>query len=512
MFFKWFSLDINEFFLFSVMEKYIRDKYERKLFLDENHSTNSKPPSLPPRTKSSSQSSPMASTSTSKSRYADSLSTLHDMGFSDDSVNTHALEETNGDVTRAIEKIVQHGSSKPQKPSTLTSTKSTIKLVSARLKKRNKNLSVHFEDGTKPGDAYEVTGDTRAASPTLNPFEQMMAMTNQGMSVSPGVETTSSPFFTAPVEPNQPLQPLRPSMTGPVPSSMGSEATLNMPSTYGIDSNLYTNSNSSSIVQNPLQPARTGPAAINYNYTTNYSVSSPSVTNPFFDVGSSTQNASLMGSTGYPSSANNVYYENSYQGVGTSMSDNYQLPDMSKLSLNEQPAAPSNSNSQYMNTSMPTLDSTNMYGQSNQDPYSMSNGVYGSNYSAQPSTMQMQATGIAPPQPNMSMQMPMSMQSTGYQMPMENTWVDYNGMSQQGNGMQPATMNYSNSMGYDTNVPADNGYYQQGYGNVMMPPDASYTGTGSYVQPMNQPSGGMGAPADSSKADSYIQRIMQGKQ
>ncbi|EPY52839.1 GTPase activating protein Ucp3 [Schizosaccharomyces cryophilus OY26] len=511
----------------NVMEKYIRDKYEKKLFLEET--TNKKGPSLPPRSNASANS---AGASSSRSNYKSSLKAIHDMGFTNDTINLKALEEAHGDINVAVEKIVQElkkntsnsASSSSMKPNSRSSYKAP-KISSARLSRRNKNLHVRFEDGSKPGDEDGSVGDTRATSPTLNPFEQMMAMTNQGMSVAPGVETTSSPFFRAPVEPNQPLQP---SMTGPAATS--SYENMSMPS-YSIDSSsMYPQTGSSSAAPPPAQPlqrSHTGVASYDYNYPFNSNYSLPSNTtgsNPFYDYSSAAPSTpGMSASTNYPNNGNSLYYGNSYPN----MTDNISLPDMSKLSLGESNNAPSNPSSQYLSSTLSPqygASGTN-FSQSSTDPYNLRTDVYNpsvSSYSAQPSTLQLQPTGLAPPssgeiplqgtgQPFMQSQM--GMQSNNYQMPLGNTWMEYGDVSQQGTAMPMNEMNYPGVMNYDPNMPMNTGYYMQGYNNTMMPSEGMYQSADVYGDPMNPgSSGGMGGPASStSNADNYLQRIMHGK-
>ncbi|WBW73775.1 Arf GAP, GTPase activating protein for Arf6, Ucp3 [Schizosaccharomyces osmophilus] len=509
----------------TVMEKYIRDKYEKKLYLEET--PNQKGPSLPPRSNASANST---SASSSRSNYKVSLKAIHDMGFTNDTINLQALEDAHGEVNGAVEKIVQEMKKNPlnsaSSSSSMPNSKSSYKapkLPSAQLSRRNKRLHVRFEDGSKPGDEDDGVGvgDARVTSPTLNPFEQMMAMTNQGMSVAPGVETTSSPFFRAPVEPNQPLQP---SSTGPAATT--SYENVNMPF-YNLDSSgMYPQTTGSSSAApppaQPLQRSHTGLASYDYNYPlgSDYSVPpNPTGSNPFYDFSSPTPSTS-----GIPGNNNNLYYGNSYPNT----TDNTSMPDMSKLSLGESNDATSNPSSQYLSSSLSPQYGTSgvNYSQSASDPYNLRTNIYNpssvSPYGAQPSALRLQPTGMVPSSSDEIplqgtgqpfMQSEMGMQPNNYQMPMGSNWMEYGDMSQQGTAMPMNGMNYPGVMNYDPNMPMNSGYYVPGYNNAMMPSEGLYQPTDVYGDPMNSgSSGAMGGSASStSNADNYLQRIMHGK-
>ncbi|EEB09514.1 GTPase activating protein Ucp3 [Schizosaccharomyces japonicus yFS275] len=543
------------------MERYIRDKYERKLFIDDAASRRvpPAPPSLPTRTTSVGSIAPPtnAPPSSSASSLEPALSSLDEMGFRDRSLNTQLLREFNNDLSRVIDRLVnlKTAPSSSSAPSTTLAKPSALK-PSARLKRRGKNLHVHFIDGSKPGENLDESGETRAASPTLNPFEQMMAMANQGMVTAPGVETTSSPFFTAPVGPHQPLQPLRPSMTGPVPSQPLGSSFAN--ENVGILSSPQQDVNTQQQQQQQASygydatqgvvPQMTGtsymqPTSIPNNYYKRPMETAP-VTNTY--TGGNNSNNYSNGYSAYNASSN----ANEVQS-----SNAVEFPDMSKLYISEPPqqasvqqqdvpSAPPNNylkpNMTGMPSSMPSPEpqtSATNYWQSGQtssmvpqesnyytapsmsvpqnDNYGMMNQVY-----PQPTGMVQQ-----PMQPQYSygqtpMQQPMQPQMTpAVSISMSNgDW----GYSYNNNPMQNQPMNYGSNMGYEQ-PQMNNGSY---YPNVMsngymgMQPGMQTPGNMQQYMPasgMNQPNGMMptntgGAPQSSSTTgDAYIQSLMHGK-
>ncbi|KAI9137256.1 hypothetical protein BKA69DRAFT_937576 [Paraphysoderma sedebokerense] len=90
------------------MEQYIRDKYERKTFMNGSSRNTSTMDSR--RSSVGTNYGNMSSTNSSlSSKYAAQISRLRDMGFTYDEWNIKALEKSNGDVQNAVEHILSMG-------------------------------------------------------------------------------------------------------------------------------------------------------------------------------------------------------------------------------------------------------------------------------------------------------------------------------------------------------------------------------------------------------------------
>src|SRR5262249_39307117 len=108
------------------MEQYIRDKYERKLFMSaEYHKSLSHGPSR----KSIPNAAVVANSAerkTSPERYPLQLKSLKEMGFIDQSANAETLSRTGGNLQQTIEILLSNNISAPQREKPSENSKSSV--------------------------------------------------------------------------------------------------------------------------------------------------------------------------------------------------------------------------------------------------------------------------------------------------------------------------------------------------------------------------------------------------
>jgi len=90
------------------MEQFIRDKYERKIFMQPSHRASvASPTSVPTPTPTSAANPKLVQ------RYSEQLKSLKEMGFNDTEICLAALESSNGKVHEAVDYVLAHELKKP---------------------------------------------------------------------------------------------------------------------------------------------------------------------------------------------------------------------------------------------------------------------------------------------------------------------------------------------------------------------------------------------------------------
>ena len=89
------------------MEQYIRDKYERKIFM--NSSSVHRSSSIPSSTSAAAKTTAATTTTTTANKsYQEQMIKLREMGFTQPVANMTALQATNGNLQEAIDRLVSH--------------------------------------------------------------------------------------------------------------------------------------------------------------------------------------------------------------------------------------------------------------------------------------------------------------------------------------------------------------------------------------------------------------------
>jgi trimeric autotransporter adhesin len=104
------------------MEQFIRDKYERKVFMSEKDKRTLLQIMEQDRIRTTPSHCPLDISQMDKAKYEQSLRALREMGFEDPILNLVALKATNGNVQRAIDQLVISEAPPTTKTTTFTAT------------------------------------------------------------------------------------------------------------------------------------------------------------------------------------------------------------------------------------------------------------------------------------------------------------------------------------------------------------------------------------------------------